>query len=181
MADLNIAQALAHERAKKEVAEYMEKYVRPDVEFRKESNPKEVVAAGKVDTSLVPPIAYLGLAAAFTEGALKYGAFNWRISGAKWSTYHAACQRHLLKFMEGEACDSVSKVHHLDAAMACLAILRDAQLQNTLEDDRPPQVAQYGLVTAFDELESVSRHLSALYSCGKPRYTEQRRQMELPT
>lgn len=104
----------------------------------KPSNPKEIIGSKKLSMSLVPWTLMVCAARAFLEGALKYGRFNWRIAGVSASTYLDAIKRHLAKWENGQNCDPKTRVHHLDNAIACLAIIRDAELYGMLTDDRPP-------------------------------------------
>ena len=100
-------------------------------------NPKDLLGAKKPDLSVVPPAAMLHLAAAMMDGAAKYGSFNWRDNAVLARVYVAAAMRHLLQFLDGEDSDPVSRVHHLGHAMACCAIVLDADETGNLSDDRP--------------------------------------------
>jgi len=81
------------------------------------------------------------------EGAIKYGAHNWRTSGGVVaSTYVNACLRHLLAFAMGEDIDPDTAgedgqggFSHLAKLIASAAVLRDAQLHGAATDDRPPK------------------------------------------
>jgi len=75
---------------------------------------------------------------ALEDGVKKYGAANWRETGVAASVYVDACKRHLEQWFDGGQENATdSKVHNLGHAMACLAIIIDAQWNNTLIDDRP--------------------------------------------
>lgn len=100
-------------------------------------NPKDALGMAKPDLSVIPPAAELHLASAMMDGARKYGAFNWRENAVLCRVYVAAARRHLLQFLDGENVDPTSGVHHLGHAMACCAILLDAQETGNLSDDRP--------------------------------------------
>lgn len=102
------------------------------------TNPKDSFGSAKLDMGLVPWTLMVCAARAFLEGALKYGRFNWRIAGVRSSIYHAALLRHVAKWWNGQDYDKQTRVHHLDNAIACLTILRDAELYGKLNDDRPP-------------------------------------------
>lgn len=130
-----------------------------DVVAKKPSNPKEAIGDTKLNLSLVPDTAHMYLASAFTEGALKYGSYNWRAAGVRASTYVAACRRHLAKWWNGEEFDPKTKVHHLANAMACLAIILDAKLVSKLNDDRPPVADINGLI---ESLEGTVAHLKEM-------------------
>lgn len=130
-----------------------------DVVAQKPSNPKEAIGDTKLNLSLVPDTAHMYLASAFTEGALKYGSYNWRAAGVRASTYVAACRRHLGKWWNGEEFDPKTKVHHLANAMACLAIILDAKLVSKLNDDRPPVADISGLIAS---LEGTVAHLKEM-------------------
>jgi hypothetical protein len=100
-------------------------------------NPKDLIGATKVDLSVVPPSSILHLATAMMDGAVKYGPFNWRDNPVLARVYVAAGMRHLLQFLDGEDFDPVSGVHHLGHAMACCAIVLDAEETGNLSDNRP--------------------------------------------
>jgi Domain of unknown function (DUF5664) len=123
------------------VSEYSESGVRysravhPDGKL---SNPKDHFGSAKLDMGMVPWTLMVCAARAFLEGALKYGRYNWRITGVRVSVYHGALLRHVAKWWNGQDCDKKTRVHHLDNAIACLTIIRDAELYGKLEDDRPP-------------------------------------------
>lgn len=143
----------------------MKKETKPDNGIRgsipevKATNPKEAIGSAKLDFSLVPSSAVAYMATAFTEGALKYGAYNWRAAGVRASTYYAAVNRHLTKWWNGENFDPKTRVHHLANAQACLAILLDAELVDMLNDDRPPKAYMAGLI---EQLEGTVTHLKKM-------------------
>lgn len=105
----------------------------------KDSNPKSAFGDAKAPLSTVPMPVMYELGAAFVEGALKYGRHNWRVIGVRNSTYYDAALRHINAWWEGEDIDPDSGLPHLVKAMACLAILRDAQRLDKVNDDRPPK------------------------------------------
>ncbi len=100
-------------------------------------NPKDAIGDTKPDLSLIPPIANLHEAAAFGDGARKYGPYNWRDKSVRARVYIAAAKRHIDLWQDGEENASDSGVHHLGHARACLAIVLDAQSLGKLHDDRP--------------------------------------------
>lgn len=101
-------------------------------------NPKDAVGSSKLGLHLVPDTLSIFAAMAFTEGATKYGPFNWRVAGIRASIYRSALERHLKSWWNGEECDPGTGVPHLASAIACLGIIMDAQLVGKLDDDRPP-------------------------------------------
>jgi hypothetical protein len=110
----------------------------PTPEPYPDGNPKTAQGAKKVALRYSPTAALIALNAALEDGAKKYGAANWREKGVSTSVYIDAAQRHLALFFDGgEQVASDSKVHHLGHAMACLAIILDAEAAGTLNDDRP--------------------------------------------
>lgn len=130
-------------------------------------NPKDIVGARKIGLSVVPDSLAVYDAMAFTEGALKYGQYNWRFAGVRVSVYISALRRHLAKFMAGEWADSTTGVPHLASARACLGILLDAKLSNKLVDDRPP--AQPALIELIDkEAAEELAKLKELYKNENP-------------
>jgi len=102
-------------------------------------NPKDLIGSTKVDLALIPASAEIACALAMTDGGLKYDPYNWREDGKpiQARVYVSALRRHLQKWFEGEELDEDSGVHHLGHAMACAAILIDAQACSNLADNRP--------------------------------------------
>ena len=106
----------------------------------KETNPKDRIGTKK-------PRFYSGLPAnvtkevsiAMMEGAMKYGRHNYRIAGIRASVYVDATIGHLLDYWECQDIDPDSNLHHITKAIASLYVLRDAQMMNMCEDDRPPK------------------------------------------
>jgi len=133
----------------------------------KPTNPKDMVAVSKLPLHLVPDTLKTYAALAFTEGATKYGAYNWRVAGVSASVYLAALERHVSKWRNGEEVDPATKVPHLANAIACLAIILDAQLCGKLTDDRPPSAP---MSTLIDSFEGVVKHLQELHKDKKPRH-----------
>jgi len=115
----------------------------------KDTNPKDLVGQTKLQTWLVPPSAKIALAEALTDGANKYGPFNWREKGVRATVYIAAAERHVMSFLDGEDLAEDSGVHHLAHAMACFAILLDAIAQGNIVDDRPIKGASPALLKAI--------------------------------
>jgi broad-specificity NMP kinase len=74
---------------------------------------------------------------AMMDGAKKYGPYNWRDKKVQADIYVDAALRHLMDWFEGQECASDSHVHHLGHALACCAILLDAQANDSLIDNRP--------------------------------------------
>ena len=105
----------------------------------KETNPKDAAASTRVNVSLVPDSLKVMAALAFTEGALKYGAFNWRVAPVKSMVYLNALERHLMRYRNGEEVDPATGVPHLASILACAGIIIDAGVCHTLVDDRPPR------------------------------------------
>lgn len=116
-------------------------------------NPKDLFGAVKVSTTKLPAAAIAHAAHAMMDGARKYGAYNWRDKKVIASIYVDAATRHLLAWFEGEECASDSGVHHLGHAIACCAILLDAQETGNLIDDRPD--GRGALSALFDRLNAA--------------------------
>lgn len=100
-------------------------------------NPKELLGVVKVSLSKFPGVAELHACHALMDGAEKYGPYNWRDKEVLASIYVDAARRHVGAWFDGEETASDSGVHHLGHAIACLAILLDAQETSQLVDDRP--------------------------------------------
>ncbi len=102
----------------------------------KPTNPKDAIGSGKFPLHLWPATATALGSLAMLDGALKYGRSNFRAIGVRASIYVDAANRHLSAWFEGEELDPDSGVPHLAHALACLAILVDAQAAGKLNDDR---------------------------------------------
>lgn len=100
-------------------------------------NPKDKLGSEKVSLTKFPPIALAHGAHAMMNGADKYGPYNWRGKKVRASIYVDAAMRHWLAWFEGQRTASDSGVHHLGHAMACAAIILDAEATGNLVDDRP--------------------------------------------
>lgn len=109
----------------------------------KQTNPKDAIGASKLPLHLWPTTATAMGCIGLLEGALKYGRTNWRDSGVRASIYVDACKRHLDAWFEGENCAPDSGSPHLANALACLAIIVDAQAAGKLVDDRAYNGAGY--------------------------------------
>lgn len=101
------------------------------------SNPKDAQGDTKVSISKFPVIGTVMGAMAMMDGAEKYGPYNWRENDVVAHIYIDAAMRHLMDWFEGQENATDSGVHHLGHAIACCAILLDAQANNNLIDDRP--------------------------------------------
>lgn len=108
---------------------------------RKDTNPKDAVGVRKWRQFFCVPFAVVcEMGVAMLEGARKYGRNNWRASGAAASIYVDAAIGHIMAWNMGEETDPDSGVSHLTKAMVSLAVLRDAQINGVMVDDRPPSV-----------------------------------------
>lgn len=104
-----------------------------------EPNPKDLLGIKKPpNLSVIPSSALIHTGRAMQNGAEKYGPFNWREHPVRSGIYVDAAVRHLAAWQDGEEDAEDSGVHHLGHAMACLAILLDAQEVGNLIDERSP-------------------------------------------
>jgi len=135
----------------------------------KSTNPKDAVGAGKLSMHLVPTAVMRYAALGFTEGALKYGKYNWRHAGVRISIYLDAIYRHMARLQEGEWRDGDmlgpdaegnaqgTQVPHLASIICCAGIILDAWECDKLTDDRPPINAYAGA-----DLDSRTEHVAHL-------------------
>lgn len=100
-------------------------------------NPKAIYGRSKPSLALFPSAALIECAGVFQSGADKYGLANWRKDPVEAMTYANAAMRHLYKWIDGQALDEESGCHELAHAIACLAIVIDAEAVMKLIDDRP--------------------------------------------
>jgi hypothetical protein len=101
-------------------------------------NPKLIRAQkdGKAPLEYLVTSVWPGDARCHQSGAIKYGVRNWLIDKILASTYKAAILRHFKAWSEGEDIDPDSGEHHFYHIRACCAIVLDAQMVDTLIDDR---------------------------------------------
>lgn len=125
-------------------------------------NPKDIIGNTKVSMSKLPAVACAWGAMAMMDGAAKYGAYNFRDIPVSAHIYVDAAKRHLDLWFEGQEMASDSKVHHLGHALACCAILMDAQECGTLIDDRPLQRDGNGNAIEPDWYEDFLARLSGI-------------------
>lgn len=102
-----------------------------------DNNPKSQYGVKKPSLARVPAAGLLHTAHAMQNGTEKYGPYNWRENAVSATIYVDAAMRHLLSWYHGEDIDPESGANHLGHAMACFAILLDAQDSGKLIDDRP--------------------------------------------
>ena len=102
-----------------------------------QTNPKDLEGNKKPQLSLIPGSVLVHLAEAFKEGAKKYGSYNWRTKKVQAMIYLDAALRHISATIDGEDIDPESGKHHLDGALASLAIYIDALETGNLLDNRP--------------------------------------------
>ncbi len=131
------------------------------------TNPKDMIGSTKLPLNLVPDTVSIYAAMALAEGASKYGAYNWRIAGVRFSIYYAAMRRHQKKLWNGQWADPKTKVPHLASVIACAGIIADAHLVGKLIDDRPPRADVDRLIA---EAEEVIAHVAAMNAHFTPHH-----------
>lgn len=133
-------------------------------------NPKDSVGVKKVPLSTVPAPVMLEVGLAMMEGARKYGRHNYRVIPVMASTYYdAVMARHMPAWWEGEDTDPDSNLSHITKAIASLVVLRDAMIQGTFMDDRPPK-SPAGFIA---DLNARAAALVEKYPDSVPAFTEE--------
>lgn len=133
----------------------------------KPTNPKDAIGSGKLPIHLWPTTATAMGSLGLLDGMLKYGRSNWRASGVRASIYFDAANRHLNAWFEGEDCDPDSGLPHLAHALACLAIVVDAQAAGKLNDDR---MHPGGYRTLMNQLTGHVSRLKNLHADKSPQH-----------
>ncbi len=133
----------------------------------KASNPKDAIGSGKLPLHLWPSTASALGCLGLLDGMLKYGRTNWRVAGVRASIYVDAAKRHLDKWFEGQDCDADSGLPHFAHALACIAILVDAQAAGMLNDDR---MVAGGYLAMLDALTPHVARLKELHAGKNPRH-----------
>lgn len=138
------------------------------------ANPKDANGRAKLPLHLWPTTATAVGCLGFLEGELKYGRNNFRATDVAASVYVAAAKRHLDDWFEGQESASDTGSLHLGNALACIAIIVDAQANGTLIDDRnyvPNAGAYADLVT---KLTAQATSLKAQFKDRKPKHWDAR-------
>ena len=134
----------------------------------KDTNPKDLVGVRKAPMSTVPANVLAEVGVAMLEGAVKYGRHNYRVSGVRASVYYDGTMRHLMSWWEGEDIDPDSGMSHITKAITSLVVLRDAMMNNMVNDDRPPHPN-----TFYEGLHTKAASIIDKYADKNPKhYTE---------
>lgn len=97
---------------------------------------KDIEGQKKTPLRVVPPILDIEVSGPLSQGAQKYGSYNWRDKDISLAMHLEAIERHLAAYKDGENRAPDSGFTHLAHAAATLAILMDAGACGTLIDDR---------------------------------------------
>ena len=134
----------------------------------KDTNPKDAVGIKKPRLySNLPANVSKEVSVGMMEGARKYGRHNYRVAGVRASVYYDAAIDHLNAYWEGETIDPDSGLHHVTKAIACLYVLRDAQMNDLCEDDRPPKS---NVSADRERLQKVVEDIFERYPVSEPAY-----------
>jgi hypothetical protein len=132
IAALDVLHTLGEARASAPVCPGELKAVDPP----KPVNPKDGIGNTKLPLHLWPFSATAQGSLALLDGMLKYGRLNWRGTEVRASVYVGALMRHVAEWLERENVDAKSGLHPLAHALACIAIILDAETAGTLIDHR---------------------------------------------
>ena len=125
-----------------------------------DGNPKTQFGIKKPQLDKIPSTALLHLGVVMALGAAKYGPYNWRGAKVSSSVYVAAADRHVRTWLDGESLDPESNASHLAHAMACCAILIDADECGCLNDDRPIIAPTAEMIKRFSLTGSFKREIT---------------------
>jgi hypothetical protein len=124
----------------------------------KATNPKDAIGVRKAPLSTVPMGVIVEMGVGMLEGSAKYGRHNYRVAGVRSSVYFDALMRHMIDWWEGEDIDPDSGLSHVTKALCTLAVLRDAQMQGMVNDDRPPRSATFYPAMNAKAGETIDKH-----------------------
>lgn len=137
-------------------------------ETSKPSNPKDIIGSDKLPLHLWPETATALGCLGLLDGMLKYGRNNWRAVGVRPTIYVDALRRHINAwFDEGEEIDPDSGLPHISHALACLAIIADAQAAGKMNDDR---MLKGGYRKLVDEVTPHVKRLKELHKAKNPHH-----------
>lgn len=142
------------------------------------SNPKEAFGDKKVPLHLCPPAASAYMAVGLREGAMKYGAWNFREIPIELMTYIGAIKRHCDALLEGEWTDpdpiihpdgheitEIPKKSHLAGILASAAILADSYENGNVVDNRPEANKGYSkLMESLKKNERVENSIDTRFA-----------------
>ena len=131
-------------------------------------NPKDAIGAAKNPYGCISRAVLAEVGLAMMEGARKYGRHNYRVAPVRAEVYFDACNRHLDAWWEGEDIDPDSGLPHLVKAIACLFVIRDAAINDSWYDDRPPKVPW----RHREYIKERTAEIIKKYPESKPPYTE---------
>jgi len=136
----------------------------------KDGNPKDSVGIRKWRQFATIPFTVLAeVGVGMMEGARKYGRHNYRVAGVRASVYVDAAIGHIMQWWEGEDLDPDTKLSHITKAICSLVVLRDAMIQDMLNDDRPPRA---NLDRVRVDLQAVVDDMFARHPDPKEAFTE---------
>ena len=133
----------------------------------KPTNPKDAIGSDKLPLHLWPETATVMGCLGLLDGAAKYGRSNYRAIGVRASIYVDALRRHINAWFEGEDMDPDSGLPHFAHALACLAILVDAQAAGQLTDDRQ---FKGGYRKLLDQLTGHVKRIKSLHGDKRPKH-----------
>lgn len=141
-------------------------------------NPKDAAGRAKLPLHLWPTTASAAGCLGFREGELKYGRNNFRGADVAASVYVAAAKRHIDAWFEGEDNTADYGTPHLGNALACLAILVDAQVNGSLIDDRNFTREPGAYEDFVAEMTRISAQLTSKLGHMRPKHWDRRDQVE---
>lgn len=131
------------------------------------ANPKQFYGDTKVPLHLFPMPAIVLGCMAFLDGREKYGQDNFRAAPVEAMTYVRASLSHINSYAEGEDTPPDSLLPHLSHALACIAILIDAQYAGSLIDNR-----KYpgGYQKALAEMQALVQPIRDMHADREPKH-----------
>lgn len=133
----------------------------------KNPNPKDSIGSSKIPLHLWPETASIMGSLGLLDGAGKYGRGNYRASPVRASIYYDAAKRHLNGWFSGRPCDPDSGLPDLAHALACIAIIVDAQAAGTIVDDRD---YNSGYAKFIDEMTPFVKLLQEKHADKSPKH-----------
>ena len=130
-------------------------------------NPKDAIGSAKNPHGCISRAVIAELGLAMMEGARKYRRHNYRVAPVRAEVYFDAANRHLDAWWEGENIDPDSGLSHLTKAIASLFVLRDAIINDSWHDDRPPKVPE----EHWEFIKERTAELLKKFPESKPPYT----------
>lgn len=126
------------------------------VHMEDELKSKDSEGAKKASLGVVPPSLMIAASGPLSQGATKYGSFNWRNHPVSYEKHMEAALRHMFAHLDGEDNAEDSGFSHLHHAVAGLGVIIDACEFGSLIDDRHGRGPSPEMLKALERTDMIA-------------------------